>query len=87
MRKAVVTGCDAKFTDGAAVLLRDMKRYHPDVVRFCITPPADAAAVAARLEGLATVVPAPRPMRAVPERMQQAFHPAGRRRHRGVGGL
>lgn len=48
MRNAAVTGCDAAFCDGAATLLRAVRRFHPDVARFCIVPPADAAAVAAR---------------------------------------
>jgi Glycosyl transferase family 8 len=71
--KAAVTGCDAKFVLGAATLLRDVKKFHPDVRRVCITPAADAAAVQAQLGGLATVMPAPRDIRVVPANMQPAL--------------
>lgn len=73
MRKAVVTGCDAGFVDGAAVLLRDFRKYHPDVRRYCITPARDAAEVGRKLGELAEIFPAPRPIRVVNEKMQPAL--------------
>lgn len=73
MRNAAVTGCDANFVDGAATLLRDVKKFHPDVARFCITPATDADAVRAVLGDLAEVFPAPRPIRVIPDKMQPAL--------------
>jgi hypothetical protein len=73
MTHAAVTGCDAKFVLGAATLLRDVKKFHPDVLRVCITPAADAAAVQEQLGDLATVMPAPRDIRVVPAAMQPAL--------------
>jgi len=73
MRRAVVTGCDARFIDGAATLLRDVQKFHPDVLRFCITPRADATIVQQRLGDLATVFPAPRPIRVIPDSLQPAL--------------
>ncbi len=73
MRNAVVTGCDAGFVDGAAIILRDFQEYHPDVARFCITPAKDASEVGRKLGGLATIFPAPRPIRIVDEKMQPAL--------------
>ncbi|MEO2089893.1 MAG: hypothetical protein ABGY75_10405, partial [Gemmataceae bacterium] len=73
MRKAVVTGCDAGFVDGAAVLLRDFRRYHPDVLRYCITPAGDAEAVGRKLGDLAVIHPAPRSIRVVDAKMQPAL--------------
>lgn len=70
MRKAIVTGCDAGFADGAAVLLRDFRRHHPDVARYCVTLPGDAGAVQAKLGDLATVFPTPRPIRGVGDEVQ-----------------
>jgi hypothetical protein len=73
MTRAAVTGCDARFVLGAATLLRDVARFHPEVVRVCIAPAADAASVQAQLGDLAIVMPAPRPIRVVPEAMQPAL--------------
>jgi lipopolysaccharide biosynthesis glycosyltransferase len=73
MRKAAVTGCDANFVLGAATLLRDVKRFHPDVARYCITPAKDAAIVQEKLGDLAQVFPAPRHIRDIPDAMQPAL--------------
>jgi lipopolysaccharide biosynthesis glycosyltransferase len=73
MRLAAVTGCDANFVLGAATLLRDLKRFHPDVDRFCITPAQDADAVQVKLGDLATVMPAPRTITVIPDAMQPAL--------------
>ncbi len=62
MRTAVVTGCNAAFAEGAAILLRDFRRYHPDVKRYCITPEADAESVRQTLGELAEVFPVTRPI-------------------------
>jgi lipopolysaccharide biosynthesis glycosyltransferase len=73
LTRACVTGCDAKFTVGAATLLRDVKRFHPDVARYCFTPPSDVDAVAGQLGDLAVVLPAPKSIRIVPQSMQPAL--------------
>ena len=73
VKLAAVTGCDAKFVFGAKTLLRDVKKFHPDVARYCVTPAADAEAVAAELGDLAEVFPAPRPIRVIPDKMQPAL--------------
>ncbi|CAN5403139.1 hypothetical protein BH11PLA2_BH11PLA2_27780 [soil metagenome] len=73
MKLAAVTGCDANFVLGAATLLRDVKKYHPAVKRYCITPAKDAVAVQAKLGDLAEVMPAPRAIRVIPEAMQPAL--------------
>jgi hypothetical protein len=71
--RAVVTGCDARFALGAITLLGNFRHHHPDVARYCIAPAADVPALAAEFGDLATVVPAPRPIRVVPDRMQPAL--------------
>lgn len=73
MRRAAVTGCDANFVQGAATLLRDVRRFHPEVRRYCITPAGDAEAVQAQLGDLAEVFPAPRAITVIPEAMQPAL--------------
>jgi hypothetical protein len=73
MTLAAVTGCDANFVFGAATLLRDVRTFHPEVKRYCITPVHDAASVQAQLGDLATVMPAPRAIRVVPPAMQPAL--------------
>ena len=73
MRLAAVTGCDANFIDGAAVLLRDVRQFHPNVDRYFIVPAADAKTVATRLGSLAKVISAPRIIRVIPLSMQPAL--------------
>lgn len=73
MKLAAVTGCDANFVEGAATLLRDVKRFHPQVTRYCITPAKDATIVQAKLGELATVFPAPRFITVIPDAMQPAL--------------
>jgi hypothetical protein len=73
MKHAVVTGCDSRFVPGAKALLEGAKKLHPDVARFCITPPEDAAAVQDSLGELASVFPAPRKIRGIPDNRQPAL--------------
>lgn len=73
MKLAAVTGCDANFVQGAATLLRDVKRFHPEVARYCITPAKDAFIVQGQLGDLAKVFPAPRFIRVIPDAMQPAL--------------
>lgn len=73
MRNALVTGCDARFADGAAVLLRGFRQHHPDIRRFCITPASDAAEVGRKLGGLAEIFPIPRSIDVGEERMPPAL--------------
>ncbi len=40
MKKALVTGCDPNYLDGAEALLRSVARLHPEVDRYCLAPPA-----------------------------------------------
>lgn len=67
MRRAVVTACNAGFAQGAAGLLRSVRRFHPDVARYCLAPAADVPAVTAALGDLAEVRSAPRPVVGVPD--------------------
>ncbi len=73
MPNAVVTGCDSNFTNGAAVLLRQFRQHHPEVERFCIVPAKDEVVIRQILGDVATVVPAPRSIRVVPDKMQPAL--------------
>jgi hypothetical protein len=73
MRIAAVTGCDANFVLGAATLLRDVKKFHPEVARYCICPAQDAESVAKQLGDLAIIFPAPRKIRIIPDKMQPAL--------------
>ncbi len=73
MSNAAVTGCDANFVLGAATLLRDVKKFHPEVKRYCITPASDAEIVQAKLGDLAEVFPAPRDITVIPKAMQPAL--------------
>ena len=67
MTRGVVTGCNLKFAAGAAGLLRSIRRFHPEAVRYCLTPAAEVAEVQAHLGDLATVLAPPRPIRGVPD--------------------
>lgn len=72
MRHMLATACDLKYAPGAEALLISVRRHHPDVTRYCFAPPAETEAVARALGDLATVVPVPRPVRGVPDRLQPA---------------
>lgn len=67
MSRAVVTACNAGYAPGAAGLLRSVRRFHPDVVRYCLAPPSEVTAVQIALGDLAEVRAAPRPVRGVPD--------------------
>ncbi len=72
MKKALVTGCDLNYLDGAEALLRSAARLHPEVDRYCFVPAGDLAASEARLGGLARVSTVPRDVVGVPGRAQVA---------------
>lgn len=69
MTRALVTACNLKFAEGARGMLASARRFHPEVVRYCIAPAADADGVRAALGDLATVVTAPRLVAGVPDEM------------------
>jgi lipopolysaccharide biosynthesis glycosyltransferase len=72
--KALVTACDAGYLIGAETLLKTVRKHHPEVKRYCIVPPADVGLAEQRLTGagLAEVLPLPRRIRGVPDRLQIA---------------
>jgi hypothetical protein len=70
MRNALLTAWHGAHVDGTAVLLRSVRRWHPDVKRYCFVPSSDLAAARQRLDGLAEVLPPPRKIRGVPERYE-----------------
>ncbi len=72
MKKALVTGCDLNYLDGAEALLRSVARLHPEVERYCFAPAGDLAAAAARLGGLARVLAPPKDLAGVPGPAQVA---------------
>jgi lipopolysaccharide biosynthesis glycosyltransferase len=73
--KALVTACNASYLVGAETLLRSVKKFHPDVKRYCIVPSSDLAIAQARLTSanLAEAVSMPRHLRGVPDRFQIAI--------------
>jgi len=73
MRNVVVTGCDARFVDGAITILHGFRRFHPETRRVCIVLPEEAEIVAHLLGDLAEVFPTPRSIRVVPSEMQSAL--------------
>jgi lipopolysaccharide biosynthesis glycosyltransferase len=68
MNQAIVTGCNLNYIPGVAGLLRSVRRFHPDVARYCLVPPGEMAESQAKLGDLAKVVTAPRPVRGVPDK-------------------
>lgn len=72
MRKAFATGCNLPYLEGAIPLLRRVEALHPEVERYCIVPPEETSAIRDRLGGLARVMPAPRAIAGIPDRMQVA---------------
>jgi lipopolysaccharide biosynthesis glycosyltransferase len=67
MKRALVTGCNTKFLNGAKGLLRSVRMFHPEVSRYCLAPDAELDEVRAQLGELATVVVAPRKVSGVPD--------------------
>lgn len=66
MKRAAVVGCNLNFAPGAEAVLRGLRRFHPDVERYCFVPPAELAEAGRRFAGLATALAPPRPLAGVP---------------------
>jgi hypothetical protein len=65
--RALVTGCNVTFLEGARGLLRSVREFHPDVTCYCLAPDGEVDAVRAGVGDLAEVLAAPRAVRGVPD--------------------
>lgn len=70
MVRALVTSADAAFFPGVVALLRSVRRFHPDVKRFCFVPAENFARAKTEFGELAEVLVPPRALSGVPEKSQ-----------------
>ncbi len=69
-KRAIYTCSDRNYLTGTRSLLRSAARVYPDVARYCFVPESDVGVMTVSLRDIATVVPAPRLLRNVPEPLQ-----------------
>jgi len=69
-RCAIYTCSDAGYEVGTAALLRSVARVYPAVDRYCFVPESQLEEMKGRIGEIATVLPAPRPLKNVPEQRQ-----------------
>jgi hypothetical protein len=70
MTHALFTSCNTAYLPGALALLQSAARHHPDIPRYCMVMPEDQVEAERVLDGLATVLTAPRAIRGIPPPMQ-----------------
>jgi lipopolysaccharide biosynthesis glycosyltransferase len=70
LTKACVTACDANFAIPTRNMLATLRRHHREVKSYVLTPPADVTAVEAILGDLAQILPIPRAIVGLPDKIQ-----------------
>ena len=69
-RRAIYTCSESNYLIGTRALLRSAARAYPDVSRFCFVPEGQVGSMTDALRDIATVLPAPRVLKNVPEERQ-----------------